>query len=152
MLFEVPGLNLGVPKTEDAKKQDSKSSNINIIKDAKKKNLEKNISDNAAHLNPNNKSSGNALAGRSALPAEATHSKSTSYKSISKKTEKESGKSKLQQKMEEKLRGARFRYLNQKLYQSNSREALDHFKEHPEDFQKVPIYFLIFFNFLILVS
>ena len=32
--------------------------------------------------------------------------------------------------------------LNQKLYQSNSRDALNHFKEHPEDFKNV-IYLFI---------
>lgn len=43
-------------------------------------------------------------------------------------------KTKLQRKMEEKLRGARFRFLNQKLYESDSRSALQHFRENPEDF------------------
>lgn len=33
-----------------------------------------------------------------------------------------------------KLSGARFRYLNQKLYESDSKQALAYFQEHPDDF------------------
>lgn len=35
---------------------------------------------------------------------------------------------------EEKLKGARFRFLNQRLYESHSSEALAYFREHPQDF------------------
>ena len=137
MLFEVPGMTLGAPKTEEVKKQYSKLPNTNLSKTEKKRNPQKSNSDASIKLHPKNKSNKNALAERGTKPTEVPSSKSTVHKSIPKKIEKESGKSKLQQKMEEKLRGARFRYLNQKLYQSKSHEALDHFKEHPEDFQKV---------------
>lgn len=38
------------------------------------------------------------------------------------------------QKALNKLSGARFRYLNQKLYESDSKQALAYFQEHPDDF------------------
>jgi ribosomal RNA-processing protein 8 len=37
-------------------------------------------------------------------------------------------------KEESKLSGARFRFLNQKLYESSSSEALSYFRQHPTDF------------------
>jgi ribosomal RNA-processing protein 8 len=37
-------------------------------------------------------------------------------------------------KVESKLSGARFRYLNQKLYESSSSEALAYFEQNPDDF------------------
>ncbi|PJF18899.1 hypothetical protein PSACC_01300 [Paramicrosporidium saccamoebae] len=37
-------------------------------------------------------------------------------------------------KEESKLSGARFRFLNQKLYESSSNEALSYFRQHPTDF------------------
>lgn len=40
----------------------------------------------------------------------------------------------LSSKAASKLSGARFRYLNQKLYESSSKEALDYFQQNPDDF------------------
>lgn len=140
MLFEIPGMNLGAPKTDEVKKQHSKLQNIDlskIAKNAKDRNPQKITPDASVKLRPKSNSSKNAVAERGTKTTQVVPSKSLVQKSIPRKIEKESGKSKLQQKMEEKLRGARFRYLNQKLYQSKSHEALEHFTEHPEDFQKV---------------
>ena len=42
----------------------------------------------------------------------------------------------LQQKMASKLAGARFRWLNEKLYTCSSSEAYEYFQSHPEEFQE----------------
>lgn len=155
MLFEVPGLNLGAPKTE-AKNIDT-SKNV-AIKDKTKTPVKSEKVASPSVFPSHSKSKGKPMKD---TPVETSSSVKTSVtgsqksgstiKSTApiqpKKIEKESGKSKLQQKMEEKLRGARFRYLNQKLYQSNSRDALNHFQEHPEDFQKVIYHFCIISKF-----
>ena len=130
MFFEVPGLNLGEPKTEK----------VSNPKSPKQIDLKlKTIKDKTDFKNS-----------YSSDKIKMAKKKPVSYKSvaITPKIDKtrgkntESGKSRLQQKMEEKLRGARFIYLNQKLYQSNSQEALVHFKDHPEDFQNVSFTFI----------
>lgn len=136
MLFEVPGLSLGTPKTEKNNKTECDSSTDKTdTKKYKKQILYQNSSGSLSKSKPRNIKTGEAAEWSKKL--NETSSKTASPNTFPKKIEKQSGKSKLQQKMEEKLRGARFRYLNQKLYQSHSLEALNHFKEHPEDFQKV---------------
>lgn len=137
MLFEVPGLTLGVPKTENMNKADcNASADKNDTKKYKKQTNSNNSSDPLSKSKPKSIKTGNEAA-EWGKKLDETSSKTALSSTVTKKIEKQSGKSKLQQKMEEKLRGARFRYLNQKLYQSHSLEALNHFKEHPEDFQKV---------------
>ena len=143
MLFEVPGLNLGAPKTE-AKNTDNKKPNGTKAKLPRKfdkdssppfssKSKGKPVKDTPTQTSYPDCSS------KTGTGKPSTAIKSTAPNNL-KKIEKEPGKSKLQQKMEEKLRGARFRYLNQKLYQSHSHDALSHFQEYPEDFQKVNSY------------
>ena len=155
MLFEVPGLNLGAPKTE-AKNTDT-GKNV-VIKDKAKTPVksEKVASPSVFPSHSKSKSKPmkdtpvetSGLVKTTVTGSQKSGSAIKSTASIQpKKIEKESGKSKLQQKMEEKLRGARFRYLNQKLYQSNSRDALNHFQEHPEDFQKVIYHFCMISKF-----
>lgn len=136
MLFEVPGLNLGAPKTESKKTDCKKPADT---KDKLKLPQKVVKADHSSGSLFSSKSSNPSLPSRSFV-AESTKSNTAQKNSVTKfpkKIEKESGKSKLQQKMEEKLRGARFRFLNQKLYQSHSHEALNHFQDNPEDFQKV---------------
>lgn len=133
MFFEVPGLDLGEPKTESQltmkspkqvapKDRNSSLGSINNITPA-----------------PTTDHMSVRKAQKSGPKKSSIENSASSFKKI----EHTPGKSKLQQKMEGKLRGARFRFLNQKLYQSHSREALDYFKEHPEDFQNVTH---LFFN------
>lgn len=142
MLFEIPGLNLGDPKTE-AKKYENKPSASSGHQKSAKKLVNNEVSENLTAPKYNNKSQkhvakkGPISNKNSKAETPQIIKNSASPKVTSHNIEKHSGKSKLQQKMEEKLRGARFRYLNQKLYQSDSREAFNHFKEHPEDFDKV---------------
>lgn len=38
-------------------------------------------------------------------------------------------------KLKETLQGSRFRYLNEKLYTLKSQDALEYFRQHPEDFE-----------------
>lgn len=143
MLFEVPGLNLGAPKTESKKKNPAE------MKDKSKLPQKggKEDYDSGSFFSSKSK---DKVAKKFTTESCSYSVESTKYNTAKKnvastninfprKIEKESGKSKLQQKMEEKLRGARFRYLNQKLYQSHSHEALNHFQDHPEDFQKVKL-------------
>lgn len=144
MLFEVPGMNLGAPKT-DSKKiqkvQSVQSKNIDAVKKIPK--LTHKFENDATTSKSKGKPSKEEV-------KESSHSRSVksepSKNAPAKKIEKMSGKSKLQQKMEEKLRGARFRYLNQKLYESHSHDALSHFQNNPEDFQKVNRILITFFN------
>ncbi len=49
----------------------------------------------------------------------------------------ESNLSKLQQKMQKKLKGAQFRWINEKLYTSKSQDAVELMKEKPELFDVV---------------
>ena len=150
MLFEVPGLSLGAPKTES-----KKSVNKNTSEAKEKSKRSKNIEKDAQFFGSDYFSKSKVKAVKdtpteSSFPKRSSSAISDKFDTSNKSTvanfankiKKESGKSKLQQKMEEKLRGARFRYLNQKLYQSHSHEALNHFQEHPEDFQKVNFIFV----------
>lgn len=147
MLFEVPGLSLGAPKTDSKKTEmslsnsDSKQiqiSNLNTKNNGKIEQLIVMSSTKSKNkVKANLKSNEKDVMSYPYKDKKVAPQNNVSSKTNSQKIEKQSGKTKLQQKMEEKLRGARFRYLNQKLYQSDSLEALNHFKEHPEDFQKV---------------
>ncbi|KAH9269332.1 hypothetical protein BASA83_008555 [Batrachochytrium salamandrivorans] len=51
------------------------------------------------------------------------------------KTKPKSNLSELQEKMERKLAGAKFRWINEKLYTSNSKDAVKLFKKDPELFE-----------------
>ena len=137
MLFDVPGLNLGAPKTETAQKTGKKVAHDNIPKNMTPSNSDKKSAEILHKSKPKNKNGKDTTAEWLTKSPEVSSNSAPSKTLPPKKIEKNSSKSKLQQKMEEKLRGARFRYLNQKLYQSHSHEALNHFKEHPEDFQNV---------------
>lgn len=140
MFFEVPGLNLGAPATEVKKPDHGQAQGNNNASNRSKskptiskfKNL---FTENIKSRNgPKKSSESEKIPLKQASPVSKA-AKVSNQPPI--KVEKDSGKSKLQQKMEKQLCGARFRYLNQKLYQSHSHEALSHFKEHPEDFDKV---------------
>ena len=147
MFFEVPGMNLGAPQTEMQKpKTKTKTKPVSIATA-----MIENKNSNFRAYNSGNNESKNQSSSKKNKKDETIAPKMISKPVIIKATAKvnveynhdsSNGKSKLQRKMEEKLRGARFRYLNQKLYQSNSRDALNHFKEHPEDFKNV-IYLFI---------
>ena len=131
MLFEVPGLSLGEPKSLD-NKNDSKK----FKKDLRSSRDIKNHERNSSHFKNDKKSNRSTVHANVAKP----QSNSGMQRQVNEpiiSADLNNGKSKLQIKMEQKLRGARFRYLNQKLYQSHSRDALNHFKDHPEDFEKV---------------
>ncbi len=118
MLFEVPGLNLGEPKVDDGK---SKRPN-KAPKKPPTKALATSVSSKKVQK-----------PAKEALPLKSSSVTSSASLSIFKSTQK----TKLQRKMEEKLMGSRFRYLNQKLYESDSKEALQLFKQNPEDFKNV---------------
>ena len=123
MLFEVPGLNLGAPKTEikkpDNKPKKEKGANNKIeVAKIKQKDNATTVVDVQNSRDPSTRSnsftSTKLKVKKSKVPA--------SCKASVGHFEKDTGKTKLQQKMEEKLRGSRFRYLNQRLYQIHSRE------------------------------
>jgi len=59
--------------------------------------------------------------------------------------------SSLQQKMKDKLSGARFRWINEQLYTTESTKAFESFQDDPSLFDVVSgnsIFFLFFFSFL----
>ena len=129
MLFEVPGLKLGQPKTEDATKK-NKEYTAKPLK--MKQSVETNPKNQNAVAKPKQKKEHKQASTRTDQNRQPVMTP-TSLPSVFKASQK----SKLQKKMEEKLMGARFRFLNQKLYESNSHDALEHFKENPEDFKNV---------------
>ena len=51
--------------------------------------------------------------------------------------------------MDNNLSGSKFRILNELLYVNDSKEAVDHFKNNPEDFDIVLHLFLVSYWFLI---
>lgn len=129
MLFEVPGLNLGQPKTEDASKKNKEYT-------AKPPKMKQTVKEKPRNQNTPAKPLPKKEYKQANTPTDQNHQPvmtPTSLPSVFKASQK----SKLQRKMEEKLMGARFRFLNQKLYESNSHDALEHFKENPEDFKNV---------------
>ena len=156
MLFEVPGLKLGEPKVEEKekskrnppehkKKLPKQQNNFASNDDLK---VQKNSSTNKHSKSFPSEKPRKAPSASSPSPVRAP----TPPNSLS--IFKSEHKTKLQRKMEEKLMGARFRYLNQKLYESDSKDALLHFKENPEDFKKVSdravkIILLYFASFLV---
>lgn len=139
MLFEVPGWSLGAPKTE-AEKQPKPKPDASL----KKNSTAERVSDTPLHNKRPAKDdpalkkhpAGNAQK-KQQKPSLVRVEKSRTSSAPLASSAASAGKSKLQQKMEEKLLGARFRFLNQKLYQSSSAEALKYFQDHPEDFDHV---------------
>lgn len=141
MFFEVPGLNLGAPAKDIKNNNNSSSQTIVNNHNTSKSNMLKSVSPvkKVGDLFTENhklKSIKNNYSNSKDMPLKNVKDAKKLKPSLI-KTGKDSGKSKLQQKMEKQLCGARFRYLNQKLYQSNSQDALQHFMENPEDFEKV---------------
>lgn len=141
MFFEVPGMNLGAPQTE-IQKPKIKAKPVSIASATiENKNNSRSRSKNSGNNESKNQSSSKKNKKDEIITPKMV-TKPVIIKATTKVNAKDNedsriGKSKLQRKMEEKLRGARFRYLNQKLYQSSSRDALNHFKENPEDFKNV---------------
>jgi len=115
MLFDVPGWNLSAPKTANVvekkrkpdRKKEKKPQNQPPSKQGKPSSEHKYLDAPKFALKPV----------KVAKPV-ATGKKPTAL-----------------EKREEKLKGSRFRFLNQRLYQSRSDEALAYFKEHPEEFE-----------------
>jgi ribosomal RNA-processing protein 8 len=146
MLFEVPGLNLGEPKVEAVvqkqqvhKKEKPKVQSVVHHKQQVHK-KEMNASNIPTKKDPQPPKNYASLPAKVQKPPSAKTSKSESAPttlSPSLSIFKSDQKTKLQRKMEEKLMGSRFRYLNQKLYESDSKEALQYFKQNPDDFKNV---------------
>ena len=139
MLFDVPGLNLGEPKSLDKKKDSKKSKNDEILSGKDKIDARKYGYMKKDSFKNFEKSDQPSVSLKVAKPYSKPTQGQNGHPNIC--MGRNSGKTKLQIKMEQKLCGARFRFLNQKLYQSHSQDALNHFKENPEDFEKVFYFF-----------
>jgi ribosomal RNA-processing protein 8 len=132
MLFDIPEWSLGEPKTSSApkiavkaaKKTQQKASCPEDLNPPKKTldtkaplastRVEKTVKKPAAPVMP----------AVSRMQTPSARSSSTHLSAV-----------KPLNKMEEKLKGARFRFLNQRLYESDSKAALTYFKEHPDEFE-----------------
>lgn len=117
MLFEVPGWKIGKPtvsQPKKAKKKDESEPKAAPQKESPQKKKQK------VEKKPRNEP-----------PV-------TQQPSIQKKPTKDLEQltrlSGMASKAERKLSGARFRHLNEKLYQSSSQDALKYFSENPDDF------------------
>ena len=139
MLFEVPGLNLGEPKVESKVKQPApQKEKPASARSSKKEQKPKSVPVPSAIKVQKPGKQPTSSSAKVSKPVQH-HKADTVAVMPSLSIFQSSQKTKLQRKMEEKLMGSRFRYLNQKLYESDSKEALQHFKQNPEDFKNVSI-------------
>lgn len=121
MLFDVPGWKVGRPTVQSSFPTKNKKNGSKEVKTLKI--VKYDITKEAAVVS---ETATTATTSRATRPP--PDQRATIEKPLTKKTTRIT-------KEEQKLGGARFRYLNQRLYQSSSKEAFQYFQDHPEDFE-----------------
>lgn len=135
-LFEVPSWDVGKVVVAETKKRKKRPVN---------QAAKRSVIENEGKMSPILYSDKTPLSDASSTTKDAkacSHGKPTREAQISKLHSQNinptstlpSASSRNKGKIEAKLSGARFRFLNQKLYESSSAEALVHFQRNPEDF------------------